>query len=1035
MNLSEPFIRRPVMTGLLMISLLAFGLISLDLLPVSMLPNIDFPTIQVSASLPGASAETMASAVATPLEKELSSIAGIDSMTSTSTQNSAQITIQFALDRNVDAAAQDVQNALSAALRKLPPEMTSPPTLKKVNPADTAVLYLALTSSTLPIATVDEFAESTLAEQLSMVSGVAQVQVFGSAKYAVRIQLDPKALAAHDIGIDEAAAAVSAQSTHRPTGILQGKSRVYAVEANGQLMNAAEFTGLVVTWRNGAPVHLGDLGRVYDGIENEQSAAYYNNQRGVILAIQRQPGTNTIELVNAINQRLPGLKSHMPAGLAIHTLSDRSISIRDSVREVALTLSISLVLVVLVIFVFLGNLRATLIPSLALPMALIGTLPVMYLLGYSLDILSLLAFTLCVGFVVDDAIVMLENISRYLEQGMQPLQAALRGSREIGFTIVSMTVSLVAVFIPVLFMSGLVGRLLREFAVTIMTAVLVSGVVSLTLTPLLCARLPGSHHQRPPGRWKLASDRAFESLRNAYGNSLRRVLAHPRSTMLVFTGTLLATGILFLVTAKGFLPAEDTGQIFAITEGAQDISFDSMLAKQLALHRIALKNPHVEGAMAVIGSGGSTQLMNQGRMLMNLTPAAERPDADAVITELQAKMQDVPGIRVYLQNLPVIRIGGRLTKSQYQYTLQDTDTTELFKWAPKVEEALSKLPGLLNVTSDLQLDYPKLQLTIDRGKAASLGVTATQIEAALYSAYGAAQVATIYTPADEYAVILEVLPEDRADPTDIGSLYIRASSGHLVPLSAVTTATRMVSPLAISHQGQVPAVTLSFDLAPGVALGTAVKEIGTAFTSLKLPPGLAASFQGSAQAFQDSLGGIGVLIFMAIFVIYVVLGILYESYLHPLTILSGIPAAGAGALATLLVFHRELDLYGMVGMLMLIGIVKKNAIMMVDFALDAQRGQKLSAAEAIHQACLVRFRPIMMTTMAALLGTLPIAMHTGASSAGRQPLGLAVVGGLLVSQSLTLYITPVIYIYLDRLGRRFRRDSQAAAPSYPLRSA
>jgi HAE1 family hydrophobic/amphiphilic exporter-1 len=1027
MNIAEPFIRRPVMTTLVMTAILLFGIMAYRLLPVSDLPNVDFPTILVNASLPGASPETMASAVATPLEKQFSTIAGLDNMTSVSALGSSQITLQFNLSRNIDGAAQDVQAMIAKAARLLPPDMPTPPTYQKVNPADSPIIYISLNSPTLPLSQVDEYAETTMAQRISMISGVAQVSVFGSQKYAVRVRLDPRALASRGIGIDEVANAVANGNVNLPTGTLQGAAKTFTIQASGQLMDAAAYQPLIVSYRNGNPVRLQELGRVIDSVENDKIASWFNTSkaktRSVILAIQRQPGTNTVEVVDSIKALLPTFRAEMPASVNLDILFDRSLSIRESVGDVKLTLLLAIVLVVLVIFLFLRNLSATVIPSLALPMSIIGTFTAMYVLGFSVDNLSLMAMILAVGFVVDDAIVMLENIVRHMEQGEPALQASLNGSKEIGFTILSMTFSLVAVFIPVLFMGGILGRLLHEFAVVITVAILVSGVVSLTLTPMLCSRFLRPHGKERHGRFYMVLEKFFDDLLKGYEKSLQWVLKHRRETLGVTVVLFVATIFLFYIMPKGFLPTEDTGQIFAITEAQQGISFADMKKHQLEIADIIAKDPNVEAFMSSIGAGGPNAAANSGRIFMRLKPRSQRKlSADQIIQELRMKTAGVIGIRIFMQNLPPIRIGGVLTKSQYQYTLQGPDTDELYKAAPALEAKLRALPQLQDVNTDLLIKNPQVNVEIDRDKAAALGVTAQQIESALSMAYSTLQVSTILAPTNQYQVIMELEPQYQAAPSSLTMLYIHSSSGKLVPLNVVTKQSVATGPLLVNHLGQLPAVNLSFNLKPGVSLSEAVALVDRAARET-LPPSITTSFQGSAQAFQSSTQGLFLLLIMAVLVIYIVLGILYESFIHPLTILSGLPAAGVGALLTLLIFGKELNIYGFVGVIMLIGIVKKNAIMMIDFALEAERKEGKNPHDAIFEGALVRFRPIMMTTMAALMGTLPIALGLGAGADARRPLGMAVVGGLVFSQLLTLYITPVIYTYMDTFQHRFGRLS------------
>ncbi len=1031
MRLSEPFIRRPVATTLVMAALLFFGIVAYRSLPVSDLPNVDFPTLLVSAQLPGASPETMATSVATPLERQFSTIAGVASMTSTSTLGGTQIVLQFDLERDIDAAAQDVQAAISTVLGRLPPDLPEPPSYRKVNPADQPILYLALTSPTLPLSEINEYGQTLLAQQISMTPGVAQVLVYGEQKYAVRVQLDPSELATRGIGIDEVAEAVQQNNVNLPTGSLAGPRKNLTIESPGQLESAAAFRPLVVAYRDGAPVRLDALGTVIDSVANDETAAWSGDQRAIVLAVQRQPGTNTVAVSKAVRDILPGFREQLPASVALNVQYDRAEPIRESVLDVQLTLLATLVLVVLVIFVFLRNARATIIPSLALPFSIIGTFAAMYLLGYSLDNMSLLALTLSVGLVVDDAIVMLENVFRHLEMGKRPMQAALDGASEIGFTIVSMTVSLVAVFIPILFMGGVVGRLFEEFAVTISVALLLSGLVSLTLTPMLASRFLHGKHTVSKGRLFRASERAFDRLLHGYERGLRWSLDHGKTVLALSALVLAATFALLVIVPKGFLPSEDQGRLFAFTEAQEGTSFEAMAGYQQELNDIVRENPHVDAFISAAGAGpgGGT---NTGILFIRLTERSERPHAEEVLAQLRARFDELPNIRAFPQIPPPIQLSGTFTRSQYQYTLQATDSKLLYDAAAQLETELRGVQGITDLTSDLRLNNPQVVVDVDRDQAASRGVSMAQVQRTLYDAYGGREVSTIYTDVDNYRVILELAPQFQRDPQALALLRVRSADGTLVPLDTIARLRAGVGPQSVNHAGQLPAVTLSFNLAPGAALGPVVARVQQVAADV-LPAGVTTRFQGAAEAFQSSQAGLGLLLVLAILVIYLVLGILYESFVHPITILTALPFAGFGALVTLLLFGMELDVYGFVGVILLVGLVKKNGIMMVDFAIDGERAGR-PPREAIYEACKVRFRPILMTSFAAFMGAVPIALGLGAGAESRQPLGLAVLGGLLFSQTLTLFVTPVFYLYADRFqqwaGRRLaRRRTRTQTPA------
>ncbi|OGV51511.1 MAG: acriflavine resistance protein B [Lentisphaerae bacterium GWF2_44_16] len=1019
MNLSKIFIVRPVMTTLLTIGVIIFGLMSYPLLPVSDLPNVDFPVIVVSAGLPGASPETMATAVATPLEKQFSTISGLDMMTSTSALGTTLITLQFNLDKSIDAAAQDVQSAISQTLKQMPSDMPSPPSYKKVNPGDQPVIYLALFSETLPMSKLDYYAQTLMSQRLATLKGVAQVQIFGSMKYAVRIRLDPKLMSSWQIGIDEVQTAIQNANVNLPTGALNGRYQSFTIQADGQLFNAERYKPIIVAYRDNAPIRLRDIAEVYDSVEEDKAQAWYctskKQQTAIVLGVQRQPGTNTVEVADEVKKLLPVLRSQLPAAISLEVIFDRSEPIKESVFDVEFTMVLTLFLVVFVIFLFLRNFRATVIPSMTLPMSIIGTFVVMYLLGYSLDNLSLMALTLSIGFVVDDAIVMLENIFRHVEMGKSVYQAALDGSAEIAFTILSMTISLSAVFIPVLFMGGVVGRLFREFGVVIAVSVLVSGIVSLSLTPMLASRFLKASQVH-----ELEGDQGMDKKHLAgylkfYDWTLRWTIQRWVTVMLFLVAVLILTGYLFVIIPKGFLPSEDRNSLFAQTECAQGVSFDAMKEHQQAAAAVVQNNPDVEAFMSRAGVGGLSSTGNTGFMFMRLKPRSERKlSADQILQDLRKKFYEIPGIRVFIQNMPSIQIGGRMTKGQYQYTLQSSDTAALYEFSKKIEKEMSNMPEIEDVNSDLQISNPQVNLEINREKASMLHITAAQIENALYSAFGPRKISTIYAAEDQYSVLLELKAEFKMDRESLSTIYVRSQKGDLVPLTDIADIKYATGPLTVNHSGQLPSVTISFNLKPGASLGQAVSAIEKRFNS-EMPSSISAIFQGTAQAFQSSMKGMLLLLICTVFVIYIVLGILYESFIHPITILTALPFAGLGALLSLLVCNTELSLYAYIGIIMLVGIVKKNGIMMIDFAIEAQKEEGKTAKEAIIEACLIRFRPIMMTTAAAIMAGIPVAIGWGGGGEARRPLGITLVGGLIFSQLLTLYVTPVFYVCMERL--------------------
>jgi HAE1 family hydrophobic/amphiphilic exporter-1 len=1036
MNIAALFIRRPIATTLIMAGIVIFGFVGYRQLPVSDLPPIDYPTINVNASFSGASPETMAAAVATPLERAFSTIPGVEQITSSSNQGSTNITLQFALSRDIDAAAQDVQTALSRAQRGLPDDMREPPSYSKSNPSDFPIIMYSVASRTLPISTVNEYAETALSPRLSTIEGVAQVDIFGSQRYAVRVQVDPRALASRRIGIDEVVNAVTSNNIATPAGALWGRHKVLALQSNGQLQDAKSFRDIAVAYRNGSPVRLGDVGQVVDAVSNPRSGNWYNGARTIVLAVRRQPGSNTVRVADAVKERIEALRPQLPPAIEVNLLYDRSQTIQESVADVKFTLSLTLGLVVLVIFLFLRNGPATAIPSMALPMSVVGTFAVMALFGFSVDNLSMMALTLAVGFVVDDAIVMLENIHRHLEMGKPRLQAALDGSREVGFTILSMTLSLVAVFIPLMFMPGLLGRLFHEFAIVIAAAILISGFVSLTLTPMMCSRFLQSEHQVRHGRFHAAAEAVWGGAVERYRRSLHWVLGHRRTAMAGSGVILAATILLFVVVPKGFIPSQDVGTVSGSIEAAEGTSWDQMMAHMTRVSDVARANPDVQGVRVSGGGGGPFGGgLTRAQLNVYLKPRDERKrNADEVIRSLQPELSRVPGVRVFLTNPPAIRIGGRMSQSQYQFTIQSADMVELYDKSRDLEAGMRALPMIRDVSSDLQVRNPQLRIDVDRDRAAALGLNISQVQSALYNAFGSRQISTILGSSNDYPVILELLPEFQRDPSAINLLHVRSRTGALVPLGSVASVTPILGPQSINHSGQLPAVTLSFNLEEGVSLGDGVAAVQRLANEV-LPATVTGGFAGTAQAFQQSQSGLFFLLIVAILVIYLVLGVLYESFIHPLTILSALPFAVFGALLTLLIFGTDLNIYSYVGLILLVGLVKKNGIMMIDFALDAQRNEGKTPADAIAEACLIRFRPIMMTTMCALMGTLPIAIGWGAGAEARRPLGIAVVGGLFVSQIVTLYVTPVIYTYLDSfqawLGKRVSRREAVPVAAEP----
>jgi hydrophobic/amphiphilic exporter-1 (mainly G- bacteria), HAE1 family len=1036
MSISEPFVRRPIATSLLMGGIFLVGLVVFPLLPVAPLPQVDFPTISVSAALPGASPETMASSVATPLETQFAQISGLSQMTSTNALGTTQISLQFDLNRSIDAAAQDVQTGIDAARGQLPSNLPTPPTYRKVNPADQPILILSVYSEVLPVTAVDDYAENILAQQISQIPGIAQVSIGGQQKPAVRVQIDPSKLAALGLQMEDIAGVIGTATVDAPKGSINGPTRSMTIYDNDQLLKAAPWNDVVVAYRNGGAVRIRDIGVAVDGPENRLITAWQNGRKGILLLIYKQPGANVIDAVQRVETLLPHALASVPPSIKVDTVANRTTTIKASVEDVEITLAITIVLVVMVIFLFLRNAWATIIPGVTVPLALLGTVAMMYVLKFSLDNLSLMALTIAVGFVVDDAIVMLENIYRHIEAGLSPLEATLKGAGEIGFTIMSMSISLVAVFIPLLLMGGIIGRLFREFALTMTMTIAVSAFVALTLSPTMCALFLRDEKHAQHGRTYMVIERAFDRLLAAYTRGLDFVLIHKRATLVTFLITLAATVLLYIEIPKGFFPQQDTGIISGLSDAPQDISFDEMVRREHVLMDVVARDPDV----ASYGTGiGGNRPINTGFVILGLKPRNERSStADQIINRLRPQLAKVPGITLFMQAAQDLNVGGRTSRTQYQYTLQDSNIDELNEWAPKLLAVLQKLPTLRDVASDQQTSSGMVSLTIDRDQASRFGIQPQAIDQALYDAFGQRQAAQFFTQANSYHVVLEITPALQSDPESLKKLYLKSPlSGQMVPLSAMTKFdTQHVTYLSINHQGQFPAVTLSFNLAPGAALGDAVDAINRASVQMHLPATITGNFQGTAQAFQSSLKSQPYLILAALVAVYIILGMLYESYIHPLTILSTLPSAGVGALLVLLIFHIELSVIALIGIILLIGIVKKNGIMMVDFALQAERDQHLSPHDSIRQACLMRFRPIMMTTMAALLGALPLALGRGTGSELRQPLGYTMVGGLIMSQALTLFTTPVIYLYLDEFSVRFRgrRKKRLSESSFAAQS-